>query len=213
MNEFGYLPAGTLVGYLGMITLFMLTPGPDMLYVLANAVRYGARASIAAAIGVAVGEIVHVAIAIAGLSVVIANSPALYATIRYAGAAYLIGLGLLALRGPGNPRTTQPDAVPSTVGLGQAAGRGLLTNLLNPKMILFTIAFLPQFVDLSRGHVTAQLLVLGAVFVAVQLTVDIALALVTGRLAGRLATGRSARLLHRISAMAFLGIGIHLAIG
>ncbi|MFY1668524.1 LysE family translocator [Plantactinospora sp. WMMB334] len=213
MSEFGYVPAGTLVGYLAVITLFMLTPGPDMLYVLANAVRYGARASVAAAAGVAVGEIIHVAVAIAGLSVVIANSPTLYATIRYAGAAYLITLGLLALRRPANPPTARQDAAPATIGLVKAAGRGLLTNLLNPKMILFTIAFLPQFVDLNRGHVTAQFLVLGAVFVAVQLAVDIALGLVTGRLAGRLTTGRPARLLHRISAVAFFGIGVHLAIG
>ncbi|MFK3984428.1 LysE family translocator [Micromonospora sp. NPDC050397] len=207
-----YVSVGTLAGYLAAITLFMLTPGPDMLYVLANATRYGIRASVAAALGVAVGEAVHVAIAVLGLSAIIAASPMLYATIRYTGAAYLIILGFLALRRPTTPTGTWGSGTTGGVDLVRAATRGLLTNLLNPKMIVFTIAFLPQFVNTGRGHVTAQLLILGAIFVTIQLAVDLALGITAGRFAGRLADGRTARVLHRVSAIVFVGIGIRLAL-
>ncbi|MFI7490447.1 LysE family translocator [Micromonospora echinaurantiaca] len=89
--------------------------------------------------------------------------------------------------------------------------RGLVTNLLNPKMILFSVAFLPQFVDPAAGDVTAQLVLLGALFVAVQLAVDIALGAGAGRLAGRLADGRWSRRINRICAVAFVALGIRLA--
>ena len=107
---------------------------------------------------------------VAGLATVIAASPVLFTAIRWAGAAYLIVLGLRALRGTGRPGVAADGA--DGGGAGRAFRRGLLTNLLNPKMILFSVAFLPQFVRPDAGPVAAQLVLLGALFVAVQLTVD-----------------------------------------
>jgi RhtB (resistance to homoserine/threonine) family protein len=200
-----------LAGYLAAITLLMITPGPDMMFVLTNATRYGARAGIAAALGVATGEALHVTAVIAGLAAALTASPALFALIRYAGAAYLILLGIQALR----QRTTLPrdQALPPALGHLRAFRRGLLTNLLNPKMILFSVAFLPQFVRPAAGNVTVQLVVLGALFVVVQLAVDITLATAAGRIRERLSRGRAARWINRICAGAFIALGLRLAAG
>ncbi|RLQ05596.1 LysE family translocator [Micromonospora sp. BL1] len=203
------LSAATLAGYLAAIVVLMLTPGPDMMFVLANATRYGPRAGAVAALGVAAGEAVHVAAVVAGLATVIAASPVLFTAIRWAGAAYLIVLGLRALRGTGRRAPAdRPDG-----GAGRAFRRGLLTNLLNPKMILFSVAFLPQFVRPEAGPVAAQLVLLGAMFVAVQLTVDLALGVGAGRFAGRWGDSRWSRRIDRLCAVAFVALGVRLAAG
>ncbi|AYF28142.1 LysE family translocator [Micromonospora tulbaghiae] len=203
------LSAATLAGYLAAIVVLMLTPGPDMMFVLANATRYGPRAGAVAALGVAAGEAVHVAAVVAGLATVIAASPVLFTAIRWVGAAYLIVLGLRALRGTGRRAPAdRPDG-----GAGRAFRRGLLTNLLNPKMILFSVAFLPQFVRPEAGPVAAQLVLLGAMFVAVQLTVDLALGVGAGRFAGRWGDSRWSRRVDRLCAVAFVALGVRLAAG
>ncbi|SBT66142.1 Threonine/homoserine/homoserine lactone efflux protein [Micromonospora sediminicola] len=204
------LPPAVLAGYLAAIVLLMLTPGPDMMFVLANAARYGARAGAVAALGVAAGEAVHVAAVVAGLATVVAASPVLFTAIRWAGAAYLVVLGVRALRDAGRPNASADRADGRA---GRAFLRGLLTNLLNPKMILFSVAFLPQFVRPGEGPVAAQLVLLGALFVAVQLTVDLALGLGAGRIAGRWGDSRWTRRVDRVCAVAFVALGIRLAAG
>lgn len=201
------LSTAALAGYLAAIVVLMVTPGPDMMFVLANAARFGTRAGVVAALGVAAGEAVHVAAVVCGLAAVVSASPVLFTVIRWAGAAYLIVLGIRALRDAGTPLT----AAPEQGGVGRAFLRGLVTNLLNPKMILFSVAFLPQFVDPRAGNATAQLVLLGAIFVAVQLTVDIALGAGAGRLAGRLADRRWSRRINRFCAIAFVALGLRLA--
>ncbi|MFD6568090.1 LysE family translocator [Micromonospora profundi] len=204
------LSVATLVGYLAAIVVLTVTPGPDMMFVLANAACYGTRAGVVAALGVATGETVHIAAVVCGLATVIAASPVLFTVIRWVGAAYLIILGVRALRGSGAAPTGKPEQGGSS---GRAFLRGLVTNLLNPKMILFSVAFLPQFVDPAQGNVTAQLVLLGGVFVAVQLAVDIALGAGAGRLGSRMADGRFLRLVNRICAGAFVALGVRLAFG
>ncbi|OWV09507.1 lysine transporter LysE [Micromonospora wenchangensis] len=202
------LSAATLAGYLAAIAVLMITPGPDMMFVLANATRYGTRAGVIAALGVAAGEAVHVAAVVGGLAAVVTASPVLFATIRWAGAAYLIFLGIRALR---DGRATAATAAERNSRGGGAFLRGLVTNLLNPKMILFSVAFLPQFVSPATGDVTAQLVLLGAIFVAVQLTVDVTLGAGAGRFAGRVTDGRWSRRISRICAVAFIALGVRLA--
>jgi threonine/homoserine/homoserine lactone efflux protein len=204
------LSAATIAGYLAAITLLMVTPGPDMMFVLANAARYGTRAGVVAALGVAAGEAVHVAAVVGGLAALVSASPVLFTAIRWAGGAYLVFLGVRALRAAGRPGSTELTPGLST---GNAFLRGLVTNLLNPKMILFSVAFLPQFVDPAAGSPTAQLVLLGAVFVAVQLSVDISLGAGAGRLAGRMAGGRWALRINRICAVAFVALGLRVAAG
>ncbi|WP_067510052.1 LysE family translocator [Actinoplanes sp. TFC3] len=200
-----------LAGYLAAITLLMITPGPDMMFVLTNATRYGARAGIAAALGVAIGEAVHVAAVIGGLAAALTASPGLFALVRYAGAAYLVLLGVQALRQRSAIAGTEPGV--SDTGWPASLQRGLLTNLLNPKMVLFSVAFLPQFVRPAAGDVSLQLLVLGALFVAVQLVVDISIAAAAGRIRRRLSRGRTARWINRLCAGVFIALGLRLAIG
>jgi RhtB (resistance to homoserine/threonine) family protein len=204
------LSIATLVGYLAAIVVLMVTPGPDMMFVLANAARYGTRAGVVAALGVATGEAVHIAAVVCGLATVISASPVLFTVIRWVGAAYLIVLGVRALRGAGTAPTEKPE---QGGGSARAFLRGLVTNLLNPKMILFSVAFLPQFVDPALGSATAQLVLLGAVFVVVQLAVDIALGAGVGRLGARMTDGRFSRRLNRICAAAFVALGVRLALG
>jgi threonine/homoserine/homoserine lactone efflux protein len=204
------LSTAALLGYLAAIVVLMVTPGPDMMFVLANATRYGTRAGVVAALGVAAGEAVHVAAVVCGLAAVISASPVLFTVIRWAGAAYLIVLGVRALRDAG---VSAPDGSLQGGRAGRAFLRGLVTNLLNPKMILFSVAFLPQFVNQAAGNTTAQLVLLGAIFVAVQLTVDIAVGVGAGRAAGRMADGRWSRRINRVCAVAFVALGVRLALG
>ncbi|MCZ7423587.1 MULTISPECIES: LysE family translocator [unclassified Micromonospora] len=203
------LSTTALAGYLAAIALLMVTPGPDMMFVLANATRYGTRAGIVAAIGVAAGEAIHIAAVVCGLAALVAASPVLFTTIRWAGAVYLVALGIRALLGAGAPA----DETKRVGTSGQAFLRGLLTNLLNPKMILFSVAFLPQFVNPAAGDPTAQLVLLGAVFMAVQLAVDIAIGAGAGRLARRMTDSRWSRRVNRICAVAFVVLGLRLAAG
>ncbi|MDG9675837.1 LysE family translocator [Micromonospora sp. DH14] len=204
------LTVAALAGYLAAIVVLMVTPGPDMMFVLANAARYGTRAGVVAALGVATGEAVHIAAVVCGLATLISASPVLFAVIRWVGAAYLIILGVRALRGAGVAPNGEPEQGANS---GRAFLRGLVTNLLNPKMILFSVAFLPQFVDPDQGNATAQLVLLGAVFVTVQLAVDIALGAGAGRLGSRMVDGRWSRRINRMCAAAFVALGVRLALG
>lgn len=183
-----------LVLYLVAVFVVMIAPGPDMMFVLASGVRGGPRAGFLAAVGVASSEVVHIAAAAAGLSALFAAAPAAFTALRLLGAAYLTYLGLQALRNAirgGSLDESSADAVP--VSGRRAYVRGALTNLVNPKMITFSIAFLPQFVDRSIGHVPLQFLVLGAIFVAFELLVDGSVGLLAGRLRQGLTRRRRAR--------------------
>ena len=199
-----------LGAYLITITVLMLTPGPDMLFALASGIKGGSRAGFFAAVGAAAGEVVHITAAALGLAAIFRAAPLLYDVLRFAGAAYLVYLGVQTLR-------TRRDAV--VRGEGRAADgarrafcRGAITNLLNPKMALFTIAFLPQFVDTSRGHVPLQFVVLGACFVALEIVVDGTVGALAGRFAHLLARRRAAKTLRVASASVFLGLGAKVAV-
>jgi threonine/homoserine/homoserine lactone efflux protein len=200
-----------LASYLAVVTVLMLTPGPDMLFVLASGIRSGSRAGFVAAVGVAVGETVHLLAAAAGLAAVFRAAPALYDLVRLAGAVYLLWLGVRTLRTrAGGGLADGRRGAPST---RRAFWRGVVTNVLNPKMALFTVALLPQFVDPSRGQVPAQLLVLGGCFVALEIMVDGTVGLAAGRVRRVLVRRpRAARSVAVVSGSVFLGLGAKLAI-
>src|SRR4029450_2210445 len=149
-----------LVAYLALVTVLMLTPGPDMLFVLASGARSGSRAGFVAAVGVAAGETIHLLAAAAGLAALFQAAPLLYDLVRFAGAAYLLWLGVRSLRTRrGHRGADGRGGGAGARGVAASARRrfwgGLVTNVLNPKMALFTISLLPQFVDPSRGQVPA----------------------------------------------------------
>ncbi|ADD39995.1 LysE family translocator [Stackebrandtia nassauensis] len=201
--------AATYLSYLAAIALLTITPGPDMMFVIANAGRWGTRAGIVAALGITVGEALHMTVAALGLASVFAANPVLYQVIRYAGAAYLLYLGVQVLRH--RSRASEESAADHSSPRA-AFTRGMVTNVLNPKMALFSLAFLPQFIDPAQGAVTGQLLVLGATFVLLQFIVDVGLSVAAGQLGDRfLRRPAVARGVNTVTGAVFIGLGVRLA--
>lgn len=206
----------------GLDTLFLfaaaslvvaITPGPSNLYVLARTLAHGRRAGILSAGGLALGALAHALAAALGLSALFAWSPTAFALLQYAGAAYLVWLGIHTVtrhRGPTGPSVPPPAA--------RANGRRILwqaalTEILNPKVAVFFVAFLPQFVDPAAGPAAPQLLLLGALYAAVALPCDAAVALAGGSLARVLArTASVQRLLEWLCGTVLVGLGVRLAL-
>jgi len=141
-----------------------LSPGPDLFFVLSRTLGHGRRVGLAAVAGVCSGAMVHVTAAALGLSLLLATAPTLFAVLSYVGAAYLVYLGVSMWRTAGTgflPKAgTQAGVTP-----GQAFWQGVLVDVLNPKVVVFFLAFLPQFVREGHGSATAQLLLLGTLVV------------------------------------------------
>jgi threonine/homoserine/homoserine lactone efflux protein len=155
--------------------------------------RGGARAGLLAMLGVVCSEIVQITAVAAGLSALFAEAPVAFTVLRLGGAAYLLYLGVQALRSVrrGSPMDG-PQPGPRVSGR-YAWARGAVTNLVNPKSVTFVVALLPQFVERSLGHVPLQFAILGAIFVAFEVLVDGTVGLVSGRLGGWLSRRRRAR--------------------
>ncbi len=164
---------------LAMITL-NFTPGPAMLYVVARSVGQGRAAGVVSALGVGAGTVAHTFLAALGLSAVLLSSAAAFQWVKFAGSAYLIYLGLRLLWS--RPET---NALPQATR--ESARRlflqGFLTNLLNPKVALFFLAFLPQFVDPARGSVAVQMILLGLIYNCSATLAKLGVAFVSGSLA------------------------------
>lgn len=152
----------TLLVYLAVLTGFVFIPGPAVLLTVTRAASSGTRAGIATGLGIAVGDIVHTALAVFGLSAVLATSALLFNIIKYAGAGYLVYLGIRAiLERTDAPLIGNAPSMTSRVAFRQA----VIAELLNPKSALFFLAFLPQFVQPQNGSVPLQLAILGSLFV------------------------------------------------
>lgn len=189
-----------------------LSPGPDLLYVLSRTVAQGTRVGLVSAAGVSTGALVHVAAAAFGLSAILAASATAFAVVKYAGAAYLVYLGIQALRSRG---TTFEAAVHQTGAItpGQAFRQGVLVDVLNPKVAIFFMAFLPQFVRPGHGSTALQLLELGMLVVALALMVDTSFVCVASRTTRYFRRHPRASLwLDRLLGSIFLGLGLRLAL-
>ncbi len=198
---------GTLVLFAGAALALIVIPGPAVFYIVAQSAEHGRRTGVVSALGVAAGGLAHIVAAAVGLSALVVSSAVAFSVVKYAGAAYLVYLGIRRLldRGaaPGEERAageTRP---------WRSFRRGMLVNVLNPKTALFFLAFLPQFVDPGRGPVLGQILVLGTAFVLLALLSDSLYALGAGALAARIRRGRrGARQAGRYaSAAVYLGLG------
>ena len=191
-----------------------VTPGPDMLYVIARGSAEGRSAGVASALGIGAGTLVHIAALALGLSALLAAVPLAYDVIRWAGAGYLVWLGVRAIRDAG--RASEHVAL-EPASLGVIFRQGMLTNVLNPKVALFFLAFLPQFVDPGRGSPVVQIVALGLLFDLSGTIVNLGVALAASRLAGWrrdvTASGRSSRevMLRRITGGIFIALGARLA--
>ncbi|TDW92405.1 LysE family translocator [Kribbella sp. VKM Ac-2566] len=201
-----------LLAFLLTTTIAMITPGPDMLFILGCGMRSGPRAGLLATAGVATSEAVHVAVAAAGLAALFAAVPVAFTAVRIVGAAYLVYLGVQMIRHR-NDAVDDGPAGDAAMSGRKAYLTGLTTNLLNPKMVTFTIAFLPQFVVPSHGQVWLQFAVLGAILIVLEFLVDGTVGLLSGRIGNWLRTRRTAR--RRIDTATggiFIGLGVRLAL-
>jgi threonine/homoserine/homoserine lactone efflux protein len=173
---------GALVGIALVALGLVLTPGPNMVYLVSRSVTQGRRAGLVSLLGVAAGFGVYLVAAVAGIATVFVLVPALYTAVKLAGAAYLLWLAWQALR-PGGQSPFAPAPLPPDPPR-RLFTMGLVTNLLNPKIAILYVSLLPQFIDPARGHVAAQSLVLGLTQIAVALTVNALIVLTAGALAG-----------------------------
>jgi len=166
-----------LVVFVAAALVLLLTPGPAVLYIVTRSIDQGRRAGLVSMLGVHAGTLVHIAAAAAGVSALLAASATAFAVVKYLGAGYLIYLGVRKLvhRAP----VVSVD-VPAPRRLRRAFLDGVVVNVLNPKTALFFLAFLPQFVDVSRGSPGAQTLVLGVIFVLLGIVTDGSYAVTAG---------------------------------
>jgi threonine/homoserine/homoserine lactone efflux protein len=180
MGEDGGVPSLTsLLLFVLAGSVLVAIPGPNHLYIITRGLSQGRAAGLASAAGVETGTLVYCAAAAAGLAALIASSALAFDAVRYLGAAYLIYLGVRALLRYEPPQLTGP---PDPVPLRRVYAEGVLVNVLNPKVALFFVAFLPQFLDPGRGPVAMQIIVLGLIMATIGMLSDVAYALAAGSL-------------------------------
>lgn len=188
-----------------------VTPGPDTAYIVARSAQMGRRGGIVAALGIGAGCFVHIAAAALGLSALLASSAAAFTAMKLIGAAYLAYLGIRMLFA----RPAQPAAAaaaPPPARLAAVFRQGFLTNVLNPKVALFFLAFLPQFIDAGAASKPLAFLFLGLIFDLNGTVWNVGVAVLAARaLRGIRESGRLHRLIGRTLGAVFLGLGIRLA--
>jgi threonine/homoserine/homoserine lactone efflux protein len=204
------VPSAQLLPFLGAAVLVTVAPGPDNLMVLSMGISRGRRHGMAFGLGCAVGCLSHTLLAALGVSALIAASPAAFTALRICGGLYLLWLGVKALRSRGaafRPGATRPDS------LTRLFARGLLANAMNPKVILFFLAFLPQFVSAGRGGAGWQTLELGALFALESALLFGALGWFAGQVGGWLSRRPGAATwLDRLAGGVFAALGLRLLI-
>lgn len=198
-----------------------LTPGPDVLYIVTNALRSGARAGMVAALGITAGCFVHILAAAMGVSALMAASATAFALLKWAGAAYLVWVGLRMLLARAPAPINQPFAMNSVAidadgtsakALKRIFFQGFWTNALNPKVALFFLAFVPQFIAPGVAHKPLAFLLLGLLFNFNALCVNIGWAAVAAWMARRMASvQRALHGLERAAGLMFIGFGLKLA--
>lgn len=199
--------------YIAVATALAIAPGPDVLFVVANGLRHKARGAVASALGIGLGSVLHALAAALGISALIATSPIAFEALRYVGAAYLVYLAYGALRswwtesGSKRAQVSSTETTPREVFL-----RGLVTNVLNPKVVVFYLALLPQFVSPELGNVGLQIFLLGCIHNAIGISFLIGIGLAAGRASSWLATTDFGRWLDAIAAAFFFGLAIRLVV-
>ena len=202
--------AGTrFVLFLSAALVLALMPGPGIFYVLGRTLNGGRREGVVSALGTFTGGLVHAFAAALGLSALLVASATAFQTVRYAGAAYLIYLGITMIRtrhlgatqGVSNPRSHQPLV------------QGIATEVLNPKTALFFLSFIPQFVVLDKGYVALQFLLLGTISVALNTAVDLLVVVFAAAVAKRIRKSKSFNANQRAaSGIGMIGLGVYVAI-
>jgi threonine/homoserine/homoserine lactone efflux protein len=205
------LPPWTLLApFLAAAIALNLTPGADMTYVLARSIGHGREAGLVSALGIAAGSLIHTILAAVGLSAVLMHSEAAFTAVKLGGAAYLLWLAFKAIRegGAAAAMRERPPAPLSRIFL-----EATVTNVLNPKVALFVLAFLPQFIAPAQGHVAVQILILGTIFNIGGTAVNVAVALsMSAARSFVLGSSWVRRALAWFSAAVFVGLAARLAL-
>lgn len=196
--------------------LLNLTPGPDVLYIVSHGLRSGARAGMVAALGIVAGCFVHVFAAAAGLSALLATSATAFTVVKWVGAAYLVWMGVKLVFSRGGRLGFDHDRAsdgPTPVDLWAVWRRGFLTNVLNPKVALFFLAFVPQFIPPDAAHPALSFLLLGVLFNLNSLPVNLGYAWLASWAARRLHTlQRAMGWMDRAAGAMFIAFGLRLAL-
>ena len=196
--------------FVGVAWALIIAPGPDMLYVITRGMAHGRRAGILSAVGVICGILVHTTAAAFGLTLILQTSAIAFLVVKYVGATYLVYLGIMACRDKGAfSLQTQPSVVSSRMVFWQ----GVLSNVLNPKVAIFFLAFLPQFVDKGSPQGTLQMVTLGLTFAFFGLCFLLVVGYSSGAIGGWLTRRpHRARFLQRLAAATLIALGIRLVL-
>lgn len=191
--------------------LLNLTPGNDMLYIIARSSGQGTKAGVVSALGIGAGCLVHILAAVVGLSALIAQSATTFNVIKYVGAAYLIYLGIKSLLS--KRKSILVNRQLQSLSYEKIFWQGVLTNVLNPKVALFFLAFLPQFISVHKENASLQILFLGVWFDVVGTIVNILVALLFGRIGSWLSKSPAfVQWQERVTGILLIGIGIKVAL-
>jgi len=196
-----------LLLFAGAAMVLLLIPGPAVLYIVARSVAQGRKAGLVSVLGIHAATFIHVLAAALGLSVLLLSSALAFSIVKYAGAAYLIWLGLRKIFGPAE--TAGADGELPRYSHARLFRDGFVVNLLNPKTALFFFAFLPQFIEVGRGHVPMQITLLGLIFALLGFCTDSAWALLAGTAGDWLKRSRGYLKFERYgSGVLFIGLGL-----
>jgi threonine/homoserine/homoserine lactone efflux protein len=194
-----------LIAFAAASVVLLLIPGPAVAYIVNRSIADGRSAALISVTGLELGSFVHVVAASAGLSAVLATSATAFAVVKWLGAAYLVGVGARTLM----TRPARLAMAADRVSRRRAFTQGVVVNTLNPKVALFFLSFLPQFVEPGRGATWSQALVLGSLFVALGLMIDGAWAVLASGVRDLLLRGRAQAFVRRwVSGSMFVALGI-----
>jgi threonine/homoserine/homoserine lactone efflux protein len=206
--NFDMLDAHRFALFLAAALLLAVTPGPGIFYVLARTIGGGRREGVSSSFGTLAGGMVHVFAAAMGISAILAASAVAFRTIKYAGAAYLVWMGLRMIR----ERNAEMAATPADVPRSGAFRQGVFTEVLNPKTALFFLSFIPQFIAPERGHVFLQFLLLGLTSVILNTSADLVVVMLAGPLERKLKSSVRFRRGQRVaSGSAMIALGVYVA--
>lgn len=199
--------------FLTAAVVINISPGPDLIYILSRTVTHGRRIGLASSLGVGTGAFFHVVAAAIGISTILMASALAFTVVKLIGAAYLIFLGVQALRSAGKSFIADTTTPTRPISAWEAYRQGVLIDVLNPKVAIFFMAFLPQFIRSDAGPVSAQLILMGLVVIAIGMIVELLVVLLAARTTGFFRSStKVSKWLDRVMGSILMALGFRLAL-